>query len=267
MLQLYGLKTLVMSTERAAEPRASMESTVLIVDDDPAAVEFLKTVISHSTRVPAVPGEHRELRVPGGAGLPDPSTRRGPARPDAARRRRHRRAACAQGHRPGARGHRDQRAGHDQARAGGRAGGRLLLHREVGSRPEGPARPARPRRRPGRGAPAAPVAAGTDARAVLVREHPRQEQAHAVAVRAGGRRGGERRQRADSGRERHRQGAVRQRHSSPQPSRPGPVHQDQLRGAAEGPDRVRAVRLQEGRVHRRHHRQGRPARAGPRAAR
>ena len=29
-----------------------MESTVLIVDDDPAAVEFLKTVISHSSRVP-----------------------------------------------------------------------------------------------------------------------------------------------------------------------------------------------------------------------
>ena len=37
----------------------------------------------------------------------------------------------------------------------------------------------------------------------------------------------------------------------------GPVHQDQLRGNPEGPDRERAVRLQEGRVHRRQQRQGR----------
>ncbi len=44
----------------------------------------------------------------------------------------------------------------------------------------------------------------------------------------------------------------------------GPVHQDQLRGAAEGADRVGALRLQERRVHRRDHRQGRPAGAGRR---
>ena len=42
----------------------------------------------------------------------------------------------------------------------------------------------------------------------------------------------------------------------------GPVHQDQLRGDPEGPDRVGAVRLQEGRVHRRDDRQGRPVRDG-----
>ena len=42
----------------------------------------------------------------------------------------------------------------------------------------------------------------------------------------------------------------------------GPVHQDQLRGDPQGPDRERAVRLQEGRVHRRQHRQGRPVRDG-----
>ena len=42
----------------------------------------------------------------------------------------------------------------------------------------------------------------------------------------------------------------------------GAVHQDQLRGDPEGPDRVGAVRLQEGRVHRRAERQGRPLRDG-----
>ena len=42
----------------------------------------------------------------------------------------------------------------------------------------------------------------------------------------------------------------------------GPVHQDQLRGDSEGPDRVGAVRLPARLVHGRDQRQGRPARAG-----
>ena len=63
MIQLYGLKTVVMSTERAAEPRASMESTVLVVDDDPATVDWLKTVISQASRVPRYRVSHR--RTPG----------------------------------------------------------------------------------------------------------------------------------------------------------------------------------------------------------
>ena len=44
----------------------------------------------------------------------------------------------------------------------------------------------------------------------------------------------------------------------------GAVHQDQLRGDPEGPDRVGAVRLQEGRLHRRDAGQGRAARAAER---
>ena len=41
------------------------------------------------------------------------------------------------------------------------------------------------------------------------------------------------------------------------------LDQDQLRGAAQGPHRVRAVRPHQGLVHGRHHREGRPARGGP----
>ena len=57
----------------------------------------------------------------------------------------------------------------------------------------------------------------------------------------------ERGQHPDPGRERHRQGADRQRAALQQPAREGPVHQDQLRGDPEGPDRVGAVRLQRAR--------------------
>ena len=41
-----------MTDRYAAELTKSTEPTVLVVDDDPAAVEFLKTVIAQSTRVP-----------------------------------------------------------------------------------------------------------------------------------------------------------------------------------------------------------------------
>ena len=71
------------------------------------------------------------------------------------------------------------------------------------------------------------------------------------AVRAGRERRRQRGEHPDPGRERHRQGAHRQRAALQQPAREGPVHQDQLRGDSEGPDRVGAVRLQDGLVHRR----------------
>ena len=106
-------------------------------------------------------------------------------------------------------------------------------------------------------------AAQAEARgAVPLRQHHRQEQEDARGARAGGERRRQRRQHPDPGRERHRQGADRQRDPLQQQAREGAVHQDQLRGDSEGPDRVGAVRLQEGRVHRRADRQGRPVRDG-----
>ena len=70
-------------------------------------------------------------------------------------------------------------------------------------------------------------------------------------AQAGGARGADRLDRADPGRERHRQGSHRPLH--PQPLHPGrravPVHQ--LRRAAREPARERAVRPREGLVHRR----------------
>ena len=125
----------------------------------------------------------------------------------------------------------------------------------------------RSRHRPAGRARAARAAEGAGARPVRVLEHHRQEQEDARALRAGRRGGRERRQHPDPGRERRRQGADRQRDPRAQRPRQGAVHQDQLRGAAEGPDRVGAVRLQEGRVHRRDHRQGRACSSWPPAAR
>ena len=95
-----------------------------------------------------------------------------------------------------------------------------------------------------------------------VPERHRQEQEDAGALRADRERRGERGEHPHPGRERHRQGADRQRHPLQQQAVQGAVHQDQLRGDSEGPDRVGAVRLQEGRVHRRDDGQGRPVRDG-----
>ena len=67
----------------------------------------------------------------------------------------------------------------------------------------------------------------------------------------------------DHRRERHRQGADRQRAARAQRAAGRSVDQDQLRRAAEGPHRVRAVRPHQGLVHRRHHREDRPAGGGP----
>ena len=170
-------------------------------------------------------------------------------------------------HRPDAGNHRHQRAGHDQARARGRPGRRVLLHREIGSRSGRHHHDSRARAGAARRAPAARAAQGTGPQPVLVLEHHRQEQEDARALRARRGGGGQRRQHPDPGRERHRQGADRQRAAPAQPARQGPVHQDQLRGDSQGPDRVGALRLQEGRVHRRAAGQGRACSSSRAAAR
>ena len=147
--------------------------------------------------------------------------------------------------------------------AGGRGGQgrRVRLPREAGRR-RAAARQAREGDR-AEGARRRERAAEAEAAGPLqVPEHHRQEQEDAGAVRAGRERGGERGEHPHPGRERHRQGADRQRHPLQQQAVEGAVHQDQLRGDSEGPHRVRAVRLQEGRVHRRDDRQGRAVRDG-----
>ena len=58
------------------------------------------------------------------------------------------------------------------------------------------------------------------------------------------------------------QGADRQRDSLQLQPCEGPLHQDQLRRHSEGPDRERALRVQEGRVHRGPDRQGGAVRDG-----
>ena len=147
-------------------------------------------------------------------------------------------------------GHHHQRPGHARPRGRGGAGGRVLLPREAGQpgRPDGHDPPGH---RADAGAGRAPAAQGTDPRPVQLRQHRRPEQEDEGPLRAHRERGGQRRQHPDPGRERHRQGADRQRDSLQLEPRQGAVHQDQLRGDPEGPDRERAVRLQEGRVHRR----------------
>ena len=162
---------------------------------------------------------------------------------------------------------RDQRRRHDHARARSRAGRRVLLHREIESRSRRHRVDPRSRDRSAGRARAARAPEGAGARSIRLLEHHRQEQEDARALRADRGGGRKRRQHPDPGRERRRQGVDRQRDSRPQRPRQGAVHQDQLRGAAEGADRVGAVRLQEGRVHGRDQRQGRACSSWPPAAR
>ena len=81
----------------------------------------------------------------------------------------------------------------------------------------------------------------------IVGEDPRLKQ---VTDRAAAR-GRHRHDGAARGRERHRQGAVRARAARAQPARRRSVCRDQLRGDSGEPARDRALRLREGRVHRR----------------
>ena len=161
-------------------------------------------------------------------------------------------------------------------------------HQRPGHHRRGPSKPARPARSSSSRSRSTPTACIGDARAgdradaragreraaqataarsLQLREHHRPSQKMRELFELVDARRRQRRQHPDPGRERHRQGADRQRAPLPQPARQGPVHQDQLRGDSEGPDRVGAVRLQEGRLHRR----VRPTRSAcsswPRAAR
>ena len=72
----------------------------------------------------------------------------------------------------------------------------------------------------------------------------------AAGVAAAASRGGDRRDGAARGRERHRQGAVRARAARAQPARRRAVRRDQLRGHSRDAARDRALRPREGRVHR-----------------
>ena len=190
-----------------------------------------------------------------------PGARRRRHRHDAARRRRPRAAAQVQADDAEDRGHRRHRA--RQRAEGGRGdeGGGLRLRREAD-----------------RARPLLAMLERAIERRDLVGENLLLKQKLRRAVPFGNIIGkskkmhevlelvesvaGERRQHPHPGRERHRQGAHRQRHPLQQQAREGAVHQDQLRRDPEGPDRVGAVRLQEGRVHRRADRQGRPVRDG-----
>ena len=78
---------------------------------------------------------------------------------------------------------------------------------------------------------------------------------------AGGARGADRLDRADPGRERHRQGGGRALHPQPVQRADGPFRLHQLRRAAGEPAGERAVRAREGLVHRRGARQAGPVRA------
>ena len=93
----------------------------------------------------------------------------------------------------------------------------------------------------------------------------RRRQRRAAARAGGGPQGGqEQLHRADSRRNRHRQGTDRRRHP-PQLAALGPqLRQGQLRRAAGEPARIGTVRPREGRVHRRRSPAHRPLRAGRR---
>ena len=100
------------------------------------------------------------------------------------------------------------------------------------------------------------------ARALRLLEHHRHQRADAADVRAGGAGRADQHHRADPRRVGHRQGADRARHPLQLAAREEAVRQGELRGAARHADRVGAVRLREGRVHRRQRPQEGPLRDG-----
>ena len=100
------------------------------------------------------------------------------------------------------------------------------------------------------------------ARQVRVPQHHRQQRLDPAGLRAGGAGGAHQHDGADPRRVGHRQGDDRARDPLQLAAREEAVHQGQLRGAARVADRVRAVRLREGGVHRRAGRQEGALRAG-----
>ena len=144
-----------------------------------------------------------------------------------------------------------------------RPGGQVLRGRGLDGRPGG-ARP--PPRRGGEKAPPGREhqAAARAHRALRHPQHRGQQPGHAGGVRAGG---SGRPREHDGARPRgvgHRQGARGPRDPLLLPPREEALRQGELRGAAGEPDRVGAVRLRAGRLHRRARPEEGPLRAGPR---
>ena len=147
------------------------------------------------------------------------------------------------------------------------ARGQVLRARRLDDRP-GAARAA-----PGRGGAQAPRSTRTpssgtscseryDLRNLVGSSRPMQ-----TGLRAGGAGGAREHDRAAARRVRHRQGAGGARDPLHLAARQEAVRQGELRGAAREPDRVGAVRLRAGRLHRRAHARRRAASSWPTAAR
>ena len=109
-------------------------------------------------------------------------------------------------------------------------------------------------------------AAGAEG-ALRLLEPRRHQRADAAGLRADRAGGAHQHDGAAARRVGHRQGADRARHPLQLAARQEAVHQGELRGAAARSDRVGAVRLREGRVHRRARARRRGASSWPRAAR
>ena len=104
------------------------------------------------------------------------------------------------------------------------------------------------------------VVANTRGRGELIGASPAMQQVYELIDQVSG----DRRDRADHRRERHRQGGRRARDPRPLAARGRPVRRDQLRGDPRGAARERAVRPREGRVHRRQAEPPGPVPAGER---
>ena len=141
--------------------------------------------------------------------------------------------------------------------------GQVLRPRGLDDRPGGARAP------PGRGREEAPARREHQAaaRAHRALRHPqpgRQQPADADGLRAGGAGRAREHHRAAARRVGHRQGAGGARDPLLLAARQEALRQGELRGAAREPDRVGAVRLRAGGLHRRAHREEGPLRARPR---
>ena len=160
-----------------------------------------------------------------------------------------------------ARGRRARRRPQVQARSRLRPQRQVSRHRRVEHRAGGQDPAAGRGRQEAAGRREHAAAAGAEG-ALRLLEHHRQQRAGAPDVRADGAGGGDQHDRAHPRRVGHRQGAGRPRHPLQLAARQQAVRQGELRGAARQPDRVGAVRLREGRLHRRRAAQEGALRAG-----
>ena len=232
---------------------------VLLIDEDPATAEWTREILEaegYEARCALIGTRGQELFRQWG-----PDAVRG--EPVAAGCGWGRTGPAPEGNRPVAGDHRPRRTGRRITLGGGDAGGRVLLPGEAGHARRAGGRAAERVRAHAR-ARRAPAAEGAGARAVQLCQRGGAEQGDEGPVRADRERGGQRGEHPDPGRERHRQGAHRQRDPPPLGARARPVHQDQLRRHPARSDRKRAVRLPQGRLHRRHRGQGGPVRDGGR---